>query len=57
MKARNDSAAAMALAAKATEAVWGGVPWGGEQLIDGLVQRQARPTVDITAPKPHASWR
>ena len=31
--------------------------WGGEQLIDCLVQRQARPTVDITAPKPHASWR
>ena len=47
----------MALAAKATEAVWGGVPWGGEQLIDCLAQRQARPTVDITAPKPPASSR
>ena len=47
----------MALTAKATEAVWGGVPWGGEQLIDCLVERQARPTVAIKAPKHPASSR
>ena len=28
-----------------------------KQLIDCLVQRQARPTVGIKAPKPPASWR